>query len=298
MMIYVVDAFTTKANEGNRAGVVLDASSLSSQEMQKIACFAGYSETAFILPPYDDTHKIHVRYFTPTHEVPICGHATIAAHYLRALLGHHDEYPLVAKTGAGNLPISLSQCVDKNLMVSMTQGEVEFQPPFNPELRQELADALGVCVSEFTDSPVQVVSTGHSKVLALMKSKEVLDALAPKNEHLIALSKKIGCNGFFPFVLLGEREQPITFGRMFAPAIGIDEDPVTGNANGPVGAYLVKHNLVECQDKISYWGFQGFALGKPGKVFVSVERIGYSLNVNISGQATLVGERKYDNSSL
>lgn len=72
----------------------------------------------------------------------------------------------------------------------MAQGEVEFQPPFNPELKQEFADALGGCVSEFTDSPVQVVSTAHSKFLVLMKSQEVLDALAPKTEHLIALCLK------------------------------------------------------------------------------------------------------------
>ncbi|EOG8161601.1 PhzF family phenazine biosynthesis isomerase, partial [Acinetobacter baumannii] len=76
--IYVVDAFTTKPNTGNRAGVVLDADHLTTQEMQDIAAFAGYSETAFVLSPKDQSHDIHVRYFTPTHEVPICGHATIA----------------------------------------------------------------------------------------------------------------------------------------------------------------------------------------------------------------------------
>ncbi len=82
--IYVVDAFTTKPNTGNRAGVVLDADHLTTQEMQDIAAFAGYSETAFVLSPKDQSHDIHVRYFTPTHEVPICGHATIATHFLRA----------------------------------------------------------------------------------------------------------------------------------------------------------------------------------------------------------------------
>lgn len=79
--IYVVDAFTTKPNTGNRAGVVLDADQLTTQEMQDIAAFAGYSETAFVLSPKDPSHDIHVRYFTPTDEVPICGHATIATHF-------------------------------------------------------------------------------------------------------------------------------------------------------------------------------------------------------------------------
>ncbi len=97
--IYVVDAFTTKPNTGNRAGVVLDADHLTAQEMQDIAAFAGYSETAFVLSPKDQSHDIHVRYFTTTHEVPICGHATIATHFLRATTGHQSDYPLIAKTG-------------------------------------------------------------------------------------------------------------------------------------------------------------------------------------------------------
>ncbi|EMT0930464.1 PhzF family isomerase [Acinetobacter baumannii] len=290
--IYIVDAFTTKPNTGNRAGVVLDADHLTTQEMQDIAAFAGYSETAFVLSPKDQSHDIHVRYFTPTHEVPICGHATIATHFLRATSGHHSDYPLIAKTGAGHLPVSIFGS-SKELLVKMTQGRVEFLPPFNESQRTELASALGVSKSDFADLPIQVVTTGHSKVMVPMLSRSKLDGLTPNNEKLKAISAEIGCNGFFPFVLEGSRQEPITYGRMFAPAIGINEDPVTGNANGPAGAYLVHHDLIECDQKVSYWGYQGFAIEKPGRVLVTVEKTDSILHVSIAGQAVLVGSVLY-----
>ncbi|KCY48762.1 PhzF family isomerase [Acinetobacter nosocomialis] len=290
--IYVVDAFTTQPNTGNRAGVVLDADHFTTQEMQDIAAFAGYSETAFVLSPKDQSHDIHVRYFTPTHEVPICGHATIATHFLRATTGHQSDYPLIVKTGAGHLPVSIFGSPEE-LLVKMTQGRVEFLPPFNESQRTKLASALGVSESDFADLPIQVVTTGHSKVMVPMLSRSKLDGLTPNNEKLKAISAEIGCNGFFPFVLEGSRQEPITYGRMFAPAIGINEDPVTGNANGPAGAYLVHHDLIECDQKVSYWGYQGFAIEKPGRVLVTVEKIDSILHVSIAGQAVLVGSILY-----
>ncbi|EOV3773289.1 PhzF family isomerase [Acinetobacter baumannii] len=290
--IYVVDAFTTKPNTGNRAGVVLDADHLSTQEMQDIAAFAGYSETAFVLSPKDQSHDIHVRYFTPTHEVPICGHATIATHFLRATTGHQSDYPLIAKTEAGHLPVSIFGSSEA-LLVKMTQGRVEFLPPFNESQRTELASALGVSESDFADLPIQVVTTGHSKVMVPMLSRSKLDGLTPNNEKLKAISAEIGCNGFFPFVLEGSKQEPVTYGRMFALAIGINEDPVTGNANGPAGAYLVHYDLIECDQKVSYWGYQGFAIEKPGRVLVTVKKTDSILHVSIAGQAVLVGSVLY-----
>lgn len=290
--IYVVDAFTTRPNTGNRAGVVLEADHLTTQEMQDIAAFAGYSETAFVLSPKDQSHDIHVRYFTPTNEVPICGHATIATHFLRATTGHQSDYPLIAKMGAGHLPVSIFGSSEE-LLVKMTQGRVEFLPPFNTNQRSELASALGVSESDFADLPIQVVTTGHSKVMVPMRSRSKLDELIPNNEKLKAISAEIGCNGFFPFVLEGSKQEPITYGRMFAPAIGINEDPVTGNANGPAGAYLVHYDLIECDQKVTYWGYQGLAIEKPGRVLVTVEKTDSILHVSIAGQAVLVGSVLY-----
>lgn len=80
----------------------------------------------------------------------------------------------------------------------MTQGRVEFLPPFNASQRSELASALGMSESDFADLPIQVVTTGHSKVMVPMLSRSTLDGLTPNNEKLKAMSAEIGCNGFSP----------------------------------------------------------------------------------------------------
>ena len=225
--VHIIDAFTSTRGQGNRAGVVLDATHLNAAAMQEVAAFAGYSETAFVLPPEDNSHRLRVRYFTPTREVPICGHATVAAHFLRASLGRADEYPLISRTGAGDLPVALER-TGRAVRVSMVQGPPRFEDPFETDVRAALAAALGIAQSDIADLPVQIVSTGHSKVMVPLNRRAVLDALRPDMQRLVELSAHIGCNGFFPFVLEGSPSIPITYGRMFAPAIGIDEDPVTG----------------------------------------------------------------------
>lgn len=90
--------------------------------------------------------------------------------------------------------------------------------------------------------PIQVATTGHSKVMIPLKPEVDIDALSPDLNALTAISKQIGCNGFFPFQIRPGKNE--TDGRMFSPAIGIVEDPVTGNANGPMGAWLVHHNVL------------------------------------------------------
>lgn len=291
-LVHIVDAFTDVPHTGNRAGVVWDASHLSAQEMQDIAKFTGYSETAFILPPVGNDHDLWVRYFTPSIEVPICGHATIATHFLRAQKGFINEYPLRVKTGVGILPISIINS-DSELMVEMVQAQATFSQEFNQELRTELADALNLSLTDFCDKPIQIVSTGHSKVMVPMKNRALMDSLTPNFDALANLSMKISCNGFFTFVVEDERDLPSTFGRMFAPAIGINEDPVTGNANGPAGAYLVKHGIIKCEEELSYTAHQGIAMMKPGKIRVSVRRNKDALNVKIAGKAVVTGTIEY-----
>ena len=107
LVVYQVDSFTKEKFKGNPAGVVLDADSLSEIEMLKIARELNNSETAFILSPKDESHDLEIRYFTPKMEVPICGHATIAAHYVRAIELKLDSCTLLNKTGVGVLPVEI-----------------------------------------------------------------------------------------------------------------------------------------------------------------------------------------------
>ena len=111
LRIYRIDAFTTERGHGNTAGVVTNAVGLDEAEMQAIAHELGHSETAFVLPAQDASHQVHVRFFTPTTEVPVCGHATVAAHYALALEGG----PMGIRrqlTGAGVQTVETRWCND------------------------------------------------------------------------------------------------------------------------------------------------------------------------------------------
>ncbi len=284
--IYQIDAFTDKRFSGNPAGVVPNADGLSEAQMQQIARELNNSETAFIHKGDGDC-DVHIRFFTPTREVPICGHATVSAHFTRALeLGIDSPTTVLQKTGAGILPVDIVP-VGNNYEIIMTQGEISIDPLHNIE--EKLCSALGIAVSDLRkDCPIAIASTGHSKVMVGIKDRQLLHSLEPNMAALNALSQEIGCNGYYVFTLSHE-EEILVHGRMFAPAIGINEDPVTGNANGPLGAYLCHYGLIDTSGETAvFHAMQGEAMGRPGqmKVTVSLEE-NKPVKVQIHGRAVV-----------
>lgn len=287
--IYQIDAFTKKRFTGNPAGVVTNADGLSDSDMQQIARELNNSETAFIFSEKHRDYDMRVRFFTPTKEVPICGHATIAAHYANALEKHMQGHNRVLqKTGAGILPVDIDQ-EGLDYRIAMTQGSIQIDKPLSLNFQRKILDALGLEENELlTDCPMAVASTGHSKVMIGIRQIERLHKLSPDLSALTRISSAIGCNGYYVFTL-DSKSQPLVHGRMFAPAIGIPEDPVTGNANGPLGAYLVHYGLADStQEEFSFEAVQGEAIGRTGtmKVTVSVADRQPTL-VRIFGNATV-----------
>jgi PhzF family phenazine biosynthesis protein len=289
--VYQVDSFTSQPFTGNPAGVVLSADGLTEREMLSIARELNNSETAFIFSSNDPDHyDIHVRFFTPTVEVPICGHATIAAHYVRAIAQKFAHCIIIQKTGAGLQPIEITP--QKNdYIITMTQGPISFSEILSPSIQHKIICALGLTDSELDKRcPIQIVSTGHSKIMIGIKQNQTLHRLQPNLSQLKDLSLQLGCNGYFVFTLETTDDESLTHGRMFAPAIGINEDPVTGNAHGPLGAYLVRHKLIQAiGNEVEFTGTQGEALGRPGKVRVIVSvKNGLPEQVKISGHAVII----------
>ncbi|MCT2409106.1 PhzF family isomerase [Chryseobacterium antibioticum] len=270
-LIYQIDSFTTEKFKGNPAGVVLNADGLSDENMQAIAKELNNSETAFIFSPADDESDYMIRYFTPSIEVPSCGHATIAALYAKALEDNLCSCTLRIRTKIGILPVEVEK-IDDDYQITMTQGSFTLSPEFDDKTTQKLLSALQLNSSDLEENcPIQIASTGHSKVMIGIKSREKLNGLQPDMTALTALSKEIGCNGYFVFTFDSDHEDILTYGRMFAPAIGITEDPVTGNANGPLGGYLVQNQLVNYQkDYFEFNGRQGEQINRLGMVNVKV----------------------------
>lgn len=289
--IFQVDSFTKTPFQGNPAGVVLDADPLSSLEMQAIARELNNSETAFILSPDGLDHEVRLRFFTPSVEVPSCGHATIAAHYVRAKTLGLSDSRVIQKIGAGVLPVDISRD-DGDYRIAMTQGAIEISPPLQLNVQNKITEALGLSGDDLAlDFPLVIASTGHSKVMVGVRTRNILNALKPDMQALTRISAEIGCNGYFPFTLDSDDPEILVHGRMFAPAIGINEDPVTGNANGPLGAYLASMGHGPANGEFRFSARQGDACGRPGRVEVAVlARRGRPERVTVSGRAVIVFE--------
>ncbi|WP_315119767.1 PhzF family isomerase [uncultured Clostridium sp.] len=288
--LYQIDSFTNEKFTGNPAGVITNADGLTEGEMQKIARELNNSETAFIFSSNNKEYDAYVRFFTPTNEVPICGHATIAAHYARAVENGLDTSKVYHKTGAGILPVDIIK-ENEDYKVVMTQGKVEFGATIDGENKKELLAALNIKNDDLLENyEIQIVSTGHSKVMVGIKSIEALNTLEPDYDALSILSKIIKCNGYYVFVVNSQDSEILIHGRMFAPAIGINEDPVTGNANGPLGAYLVHHNLVKHNNSLfKFKAKQGEAIKRPGIIEVEVKiEDKEPIEVKVSGNAVII----------
>lgn len=288
--LYQIDSFTKEKFTGNPAGVITNADGLNDEEMQKIARELNNSETAFIFSSNSSEYDANIRFFTPRNEVPICGHATIAAHYARAIENNLDTSRVYHKTGAGILPVDVIR-ENNDYKIVMTQGKIEFGNIIDGMNREKLLTALNIKESDLLeDYKIQIVSTGHSKVMIGIKSVEKLHSLDPNYDELSKLSKTINCNGYYVFTIDTEDSDILVHGRMFAPAIGINEDPVTGNANGPLGAYLVHYNLVNHDKKsFRFKAKQGEAIKRAGIIEVEVKiENNEPVEVKISGNAVVI----------
>jgi len=293
-----VDAFTDKPLEGNPAGVVFGADGLSEEYMLKIASELNISETVFILKPTSNKANFKLKFYTPTSEVDLCGHATIAASYFLVKEGRIKviEPTTIIKfeTNVGIIPVEVYVEKGKPKIIYMTQATPEVKTVnINVE---DVAGALRVNISEILDTnlPIQVASTGLSFLIIPVKSLNTLLSLKPNLLKVYELSKKLKVTGFHVFTFETLDTESTVHTRCFAPYVGVFEDPVTGTANGALGAYLVWNNAVKIiEPYTTIVSEQGYAMRRPGKAYVEVRvQDNKPIKVKVGGKAilTLKGE--------
>jgi len=289
--VFQVDAFTRQRFTGNPAGVVLAADNLTDEEMLAIARELNNADTAFVLAPDGADHDLRVRFFTPRTEAAFVGHATIAAQYVlsrRAVTKQH----LRQKQRAGIVDIAVRGTGDAR-RIAIRQPA----PPIARELsdRERLAviDALGLSTGDLdAHCPLQIGGNASTRLIVGVRGPEQLRLMKPDFGRLTTLSAQLGAAGFFVFAR-GQGEHGIrTESRMFCPALGIPEDPVSGNAHGILGAYLARHGFLKNDAGLARFnGAQGHFMHRPGAVDVELEFTGDTLaGVWIVGDAVLVFE--------
>jgi PhzF family phenazine biosynthesis protein len=289
--LFHVDAFTRERFGGNPAIVVLDADDLSEEEMQMIATEVN-GETAFVLEAESNDHDMQLKFFTPRHPVPFVGHATIAAQYVRAKKDGKPRGRIRQRTGAGIVEIEVLE-VDGDFRIAVTQNPPSLGPVIPDHHRTQVLNALGISSpSLHTECPLQIMAKGGTRLLIGLRSPELLGSLKPDYEELARLTSHVGAEGFFVFALSEVDGALGTESRMFVPALGIREDPVSGNAHGMLGVYLVAHGLMKPKDgRVAFRGRQGMWLRRTGVVEVEVESSGrVAQSVRIVGDAVIVYE--------
>ncbi|MBP2098125.1 PhzF family phenazine biosynthesis protein [Enterococcus rivorum] len=273
-----VDAFTNIPGQGNPAGVVLDGDRYTDKEMQSIAKNIGYNETVFVCK--SQIADIRLRYFTPGHETPLCGHATVGAIF--ALYKNDGSQKINIETGAGILPVQFN---DEKKQITMRQAEPKFIA-FQGD-KQALCNSLGIKESDLhQELPVEYGNTGSWTLLVPVKNKQILDIMKPATEKFPEILKEVPHSSIHPFSIDSKEEGILSARHFSSPYSGTKEDSVTGTASGVMGAYLM--NYLYISGEKNFLVQQGRHLQKEGTVVVNVIRKENEKHeVYISGNACL-----------
>jgi trans-2,3-dihydro-3-hydroxyanthranilate isomerase len=294
-----VDVFTDVPFGGNPLAVFPDAEGLTSADMQRLAREMNLSETTFVLPPQAPEADFRVRIFTPAREIPFAGHPVVGTHWVLAHLGRVDLHEPVTQVrfelGVGVLPADLHVAEGAVERVVMTQD----RPTFHALLGDlsDLAAGLDLPAEAIaqTGFPVQVVSTGMPQMMVPVRSLAEIQGLAADELNVAALNRAcraVGTECVMVFTLETERPDASVHVRMFAPLLGVLEDPATGSANGALGTYLVHHQVVSVTEPTTHIvSEQGAELNRPSTLYVEVDhRDGEPVGVRVGGQVTPVIE--------
>jgi trans-2,3-dihydro-3-hydroxyanthranilate isomerase len=267
MVMKQVDVFTTTPFGGNPAGVITEADALSSDQMLAIAGEMNLSETTFVTLPSIDGALFRIRFFTPSEEVRLSGHALIASCFALVEDGRIPLEDGVTKalfdTKAGVVQVDIhftkGAAAPRNAGVAMTIAGVEagvlekimlhqsikrHRPSSVPA--QDIAKTLGLDPVEIHRSglPLEIISTGLEQLMIPVMHKETIRDMNPDLIKLGLMNRKTGIHTNHVFALDTYSEDCVAYMRHFAPALGMWEDPASGTAAAGLASYLLRHGVV------------------------------------------------------
>lgn len=279
MLYYVIDAFTETKFGGNPAGVVIHEN-LDEEFMQKFAAEVRFSESAFIKKINAQTFEI--KFFTPTSQVELCGHATIAS--FKALLESQtveNNHTYMMETLAGTLSVEVNQS-----FIMMEQAKPKLGKTFDDY--EYLAELFNIDKSQIGSADYnlvpQAVSTGLWDIMLPIKTNEALNALKPDFKALAEFTKVNKVGGVHAFTL--DTNEGVAISRNFCPLYGIDEEAATGTSNGALTYYLFHHNVLN-EFNEEYTFLQGYSMDRPSYILTKLVNKNNPL-VMVGGNATIL----------
>jgi trans-2,3-dihydro-3-hydroxyanthranilate isomerase len=272
---FVADVFTGTPLEGNQLGIFPDGRGLDPGLMLKATRELKFSETVFFLPPDGPEADARVRIFTPGGEIPFAGHPTLgSAWLLGTILGKRT---VTLRTGAGLVPVELEREGDTITFGRMSQPIPTWEPY---ERTAELLAALGT--AEY-GLPVEAYVNGPRNAYVEIPDEAALDALAPDMQALGRIPINVSC---YTKTASGWSS------RVFAPALGVPEDPATGSAAGPLAVHLARHGRIEFGEEIEIR--QGAQISRPSVLYARADGTADAVErVIVGGRAVVVARGEY-----
>ena len=273
----IADVFTDTPLEGNQLGIFLDGRGLSHDMMIKATREMNFSETVFFLPPDDPKADAHVRIFTPGGELPFAGHPTLGSAWVLAEILKKNLVTL--RTGVGLIPVELERHDNTVTFGWMSQPIPDWGPY---EHTAELLDALGT-TGKPDGLPAEWYRNGPLNVYVEISGEQALSALEPDMQKLGRIPVNASC---FTQTAHG------VITRMFAPALGVPEDPATGSAAGPLAVHLARHGRIKFGQEIEIR--QGAAINRPSVLYARADGTENAVErVRVGGRAVVVARGEY-----
>lgn len=295
---YQADVFTAAPFGGNPVAVIPDAEGLSDEQLQQIAREMNLSETVFVFPPTEQAAVARLRIFTPMQEIPFAGHPVLGTFFVLAELGiisaKQPVTRLLQECNIGLFPVELHSDGGHVERVVMTQPKPEFLGPVeDTEDLYKVASALGLSKHVIADTkwPVEVVSTGLPVMIVPVRTLTAVRSIRPDATAIMDLCRRFGAQGLMVFTTVTVEPSATVHTRMFAPSIGIPEDPATGSASGALGAYLVQNGVVDVLPVTDVTAEQGYEIDRPSSIFIQVDSDDDIIqSVKVGGQCVMVIE--------
>jgi trans-2,3-dihydro-3-hydroxyanthranilate isomerase len=304
------DVFTDRKFEGNQLAVFPDGRGLSAAQMQTLTREMNFSESTFLLPAETPDTDVRMRIFTPGSELPMAGHPTIGTTFALAHEGviEAGRARWVFGLGVGPTPVELTWTkslppVAPGAEVGLSFAWMDQRPPVYREPVSSRADiiraaGLDPAAVDATGLPVEEISCGTQFIYVPVQTRAAVDAAEPDMSAMRQLTSAFPGGHIAVFIFSTEAVDPAVaaYSRMFAPSMGIPEDPATGGASGPLGCYLVKHGLVTREQRQDMVSLQGVAMGRPSRIHMRItdDGNGQITRVQVGGQAVRVGEGTID----
>jgi trans-2,3-dihydro-3-hydroxyanthranilate isomerase len=283
-----LDVFTERPFAGNPLAVLPDARGLTDAQMLAVTREFNFSETTFVLPPATATAARRVRIFTPGGELPFAGHPTIGTAVALVADGYvamaDGRLDLVFELGAGPTPVTVTAERGRYAATFTAPRPPRYGPPTPPE---RVAAALGLRAGAIDTAahPPLDVGTGIDFVAVRLEDEAALAAAGPHAPAWAELESPGAGHGVVAYVVAGDGRLRV---RMFAPALGVGEDPATGSAAAALGALLA--DLEPATDGRFAWTItQGVEMGRPSRLDVAVDKAGGAVTaVRVAGAAVVV----------